>query len=355
MGNPAAQSDDCYSRISFRTVAGGDEVEGVLGWREGAENRVVFQVWDGPSFAAEGRDLAAAFAAAHAGIMRAGFAPRAPSVGDLADLFAEVETKNAGLSPRVQPLPWLLAAAAALALLLLPALVRAEAPSRGEAAARPRVLAISNGDGRETTPAVPLPRAPPLSPSAAAFDARLRDMAAARDLAGFMALLTDDVLVSFGGDGGKAEFAAEWALETEPGRVKFWATLDRLLAHGGWNEAGDVEYPQRQTYPWFFAAWPEDAEAEGGFVANEDIALRAAPDADAAVLARLPSAAVLRDQAEAGDEARELDAHGWLHVTAPGGAVGYVRRDDVTPLLGTRLVAGETETGWRIEAMVAGD
>src|SRR3989338_6509254 len=100
MGNPAAQSDDCYSRISFRTVAGGDEVEGVLGWREGAENRVVFQVWDGPSFAAEGRDLAAAFAAAHAGIIRAGFAPRAPSVGDLADLFAEVETKNAGLSPR---------------------------------------------------------------------------------------------------------------------------------------------------------------------------------------------------------------------------------------------------------------
>lgn len=354
MRDPAAQSDDCYSRISFGTVAGGEEVEGVLGWREGAENRVVFQVWDGPSFAAEGSDLAVAFAAARAGIIRAGFAPRPPSDGGLGDLFANAEVVEAGSPRPFRLLPWLLLAAA-LAGLLLPALVRADVLPRGATAGPPRILAISNGDGRATTTAITLPQAPALSRSAAAFDKRLHDIAAARDLAGFMALLTDDVLVSFGGSGGKAEFAAEWALETGPGRVEFWATLDRLLAHGGWNEAGTAEYPQRQTYPWFFAAWAEDADAEGGFVANEEIALRAAPDSDAAVVARLPRAAVLRDRTEAGEAAREQDAHGWLHVTAPDGAVGYVRRDDTTPLLGTRLVAIETEQGWRIEAMVAGD
>lgn len=381
MDKPAAQSDDCYSRISFQTIAGGDEVEGVLGWREGVENRVVFQVWDGPSFAAEGGDLAAAFGAARAGIMRAGFSPLAPSDGGLGDLFTAVEAECAGSRPRSRPLLWLLVAAT-LAVVVVPALARAEIPARAEAATisgstcewrlvlaagMSRTRAVSEQDrgeedGREviglsrTVAAdITLPQAPPPSPSAAAFDTRLRDIAAARDLAGFMALLTDDVLVSFGGAGGKVEFAAEWKLETERGRALFWAALDRLLAHGGWNEAGDAEYPQRQTYPWFFTAWPDDADAENSFIANEGAALRAGPDAAAAVLARLPRAAVLRGRAEAADEAPEWDGHGWLDVTAPGGASGYVRQEDVTPLLDTRLIAVETETGWRIEAMVSGD
>lgn len=381
MDKPTAQSDDCYSRISFQTIAGGDEVEGVLGWREGVENRVVFQVWDGPSFAAEGADLAAAFGAARAGIMRAGFSPRAPSDGGLGELFAAAEAKNAGSRPRFRPLRWLLVVAT-LVVMVSPTLARAEILARAEAATvsgstcewrlvlaagMSRTGAVSEQDrgeedGREViglsrtvAPDITLPQAPALSRSAAAFDTRLRDIAAARDIAGFMALLTDDVLVSFGGNGGKVEFAAEWKLETERGRAAFWAVLDRLLAHGGWNEAGDAEYPQRQTYPWFFTAWPDDADAENSFIANDGAVLRAGPDAAAAVLARLPRAAVLRARAEAAGEAPEWDGHGWLDVTAPGGAFGYVRQDDVTPLLGVRLVAVDTESGWRIEAMVSGD
>lgn len=473
MAEPAAQSDDCYSRIFFRPLAGGDEAEGTVGWREGAENRVVFQVWDGPSFAAEGPDLAAAFAAARAGIMRAGFTPLAPSDDALADLFAGADAKS---PPRIQPLLWLVIAVILLAL-MVPVLARAEIPALGAAAPFPDapyewqldatagtgfVLTIREADGRgliarydldllrlcegaedncerdgifplalagmarepvlaaighigahgqklsifrplyddkapvfeavadyaldlrlrrdglDVTvdramaggganrerlhwPAAParaepaditLPQAPPLSRSAAAFDERLRNIAAARDVAGFVALLTDDVLVSFGGNGGKAEFAEHWQLKTEPGRALFWATLDRLLAQGGWNEAGDPEYGQRLTWPWFFAAWPGDADAENAFVANEDTALRAAPDTKAPVLARLPRAAVLLGGAEEGGEVFGRD---WLEVVATGGALGFVRHEDVTPLLDTRMLAVETGTGWRIEAMVAGD
>jgi len=182
-------------------------------------------------------------------------------------------------------------------------------------------------------------------------------MASARDLPGFMALLTDDVLVSFGGDGGKSEFSGYWRLDSDTGRETFWTALDRLLAQGAWNEVGGQDddgdsFPQRITYPWFFAAWPGDADAENAFIANEGTALRAAPDAKAPVLARLPRAAVLLGGAEEGGE---VSGSGWLEVVAPGGALGFVRHEDVTPLLDTRMLAVETGTGWRIEAMVAGD
>jgi hypothetical protein len=508
-----AQSDDSYERISFLNHATGEEVPGVMGWREGAENRVVFQVWDGPSFAAEGVDLASAFAAARAGIVRAGFTPQPPVDGGLGDLFTEAE--SAAPPPRVQPVLWLLAAAILLAL-LIPVLARAEVPEwnkripfpnapydyryegpnydsrdgsrnstarmRHEAKERgdpdwlnipldPIVAIVERGSGRviaryrleggqfcdyeddncdldglfplvlstepqepvlavvrhvgahgqrisvlrpladatkpvfEATadfalglrlrrngldvivdragsggearkemlhwpdapahdraalPDVILPSAPPLSPSASAFDARLRGIAAARDLPGFVALLTDDVLVSFGGNGGKAEFSEYWRLDSDTGRKTFWATLDRLLAQGAWIEAGGQDddgdsFPQRITYPWFFAAWPGDVDAENAFIADEDAALRAAPHDGAPVLARLPRAAVLRASAEEGNEVSEWLDPGWLEVVAPGRALGFVRQEDVTPLLGTRMLAVETGTGWKIEAFVAGD
>lgn len=513
MTEPAAQSDDCYSRIFFRPLAGGSEAEGTVGWREGAENRVVFHVWDGPSFAATGTGLAAAFAAARAGILRAGFAPLAPSGGSLDDLFTEAE--SAAPPPRFQPLLWLLVAALLLAL-LIPVLARAEVPEWNErvpfpnapydyryegpnydsrdgsrnSAARMRheakergetdwlnipldpliaiveresgkpvaryrleggqfcdyeednceldglfplvlstapqepVLAVVRhvgahgqrisvlrplrdktepvfeatadfalglrlhrdgleiivdraGSGGEASreilhwpdapgpgPASPLdivlPPAPPLSPAASAFDARLRTMARARDLRGFMAFLTDDVLVSFGGDGGKSEFSEYWRLDSGTGRETFWATLDRLLAQGAWNEAGGQDddgdsFPQRITYPWFFAAWPDDADAENAFIADEDAALRAAPDDGAPVLARLSRAAVLHGRMDEGGEMSGWLDPGWLEVVAPGDALGYVRQEDVTPLLDTRMLAVETGAGWRIEAFVAGD
>lgn len=509
-----AQSDDSYERISFLSHATGEEVPGVMGWREGAENRVTFQVWDGPSFAAEGTGLAAAFARARVGIERAGFVPLAPADGSLDDLFSSGKTETAGSPPRSQPVLWLLVAAVLLAL-LIPALARAEVPEWNKripfpnapydyryegpnydsrdggrnAAARMRHEAKMRGDadwlnipldpviailkhgsgkpvaryrleggqfcdyeddnceldglfplvlstapqepvlvvvrhigahgqrisilrpladkqvpvfeatadfalglrlhrdgvdvtvdralaggearqehlywpasatGQAELPDIILPQPPQPSPSAAAFDARLRAIAAARDLPGFMALLTDDVLVSFGGNGGKAEFTEHWRLDTEPGRHVFWATLDRLLTNGGWNEAGGKDDdgandPQRLTWPWFFTAWPDDADAENAFIADENTALRAAPDAAAPVLARLPRAAVLHGRMDEGGEMSVWLDPGWLEVVAPGDALGYVRQEDVTPLLDTRMLAFETGAGWRIEAFVAGD
>lgn len=512
-----AQSDDCYSRIAYLARDGG-RADGTIGWREGAENRVDFQVWDGPSFATLGDDLAAAFAAARAGIIRAGFTPLAPEDGGLDDMFSGNAVPS---PPRVLPRLWLLAAAI-LAVILIPAFARAAVPEYGvrnpfpnvpydwryegpdydtraggkNAAARlrhearergdpdwhdipldPVIAILKRGSGRvvaryrleggqfcdyeddncdfdgifpivlptmkdepvlgvvrhigahgqklsilrplrnrktpvfeavadhalsfrlsperlditvdhalpggaarqehlhwpegapedtnapppdQRLPDVTLPSPPALTPPAAAFEAHLHKIAATRDLDAFTGLLADDVLVSFGGEGGRGEFVRHWRLDSHEGRKVFWEVLESLLSHGGWNEAGGSDddgqpYPQRLTFPWFFAAWPKEADAENIFIADADARLRAAPANSAPAIARLTGGTVLHGRVDEGDEALEWVGHGWLEVIAPSGLYGFVDQQDVTPLLETRMIAVETTDGWRIEAMVAGD
>lgn len=511
-----AQSDDCYAVISFLDRDGG-EPRGTVGWREGLEIRVVFTVWDGPSFAAGGTSLAAAFASARTGITRAGFVPQAPQAGSLADLFADATTLRRTPMTRIRALLWLLVITIIVALVIsaqagaavpehgkrLPfpnapydyryegpnfdtrdgsrhaaARIRHEARQRNDSdwrktALDPVIAILKRADGkviaryrlegghfcdheddncdfdgifpivvsamadepvlgvvrhvgahgqrlsilrplkdrqapvfeavadyalsfrlypdrldiaidhalpagiarteqvqwpadgpgarqRPVPAASTLPSPPALSGSAAAFEARLRTITSQRNLEEFMALLTQDVLVSFGGNGGKAEFADYWRLDTQKGRARFWATLERLLDHGGWNEPGGKDddgaaFPERLTFPWFFSAWKEDGDAENVFIVKENALLRAAPAETAPAIARLNQAAVLHGRAEEVDEALDWVGHGWLEVVAPAGGHGFVRQEDVIPLLETRIVALGTQEGWRIEAMVSGD
>ena len=493
--NPLPQSEDSYYRINFRALGDGIEAEGTVGWREGQENRVAFQVWDGPSFAAEGHDLHDAFRKARAGIEARGFLPliagaRAEAPADPHDLFeparsAEIvplddtaDSAAGATAPRFEPLLWALVALILLAL-LLPGLAHAEIPvpgkvvrfpnapyawryegpdpaprivilddKSGEATARydmeggsfcdddadnceldglfPLVLANApkepvlavvahvgvhgqrlsvfrplrdkakpvfeataefallfkvlpggllvemeqaDKDGHVTrdmkmwltgddkpcpaAPDVRLATPPSLSPPAEKFLRKLQRIARARDLSAFVKLLADDVLVTFGGEGGKQEFLEHWALNTKEGEAKFWRVLDKLLAQTAWN---GHETPQTLTFPWYFEAWPQKDEPFGIFLSEPGTALRAGPDDKAPLFATLGAHQVLRYQPPEHDE-DEIDWHatGWLPVAAPGHCLGYVRMEDAIPLLGTRIVARETNESWEIEAMVAGD
>jgi len=160
------------------------------------------------------------------------------------------------------------------------------------------------------------------------------------------------VLVSFGGNGGKQEFMEQWKLGTKEGEAEFWQVMDKLLAQPAWN---DHETPQTLTFPWYFAAWPGEEDADGIFLSQPGTALRAGPDDKAPLFATL-GFQVLRHQPPEHD-VDEIDWHatGWLPVAAPGHCLGYVRGQDAVALLGTRLVVRETNDGWEIEALVAGD
>ncbi|MDP4034169.1 MAG: hypothetical protein Q8P60_15210 [Pseudorhodobacter sp.] len=493
------QSDDSYERISFQALEGGPEekslISGTVGWCQGQDNRVVFLVWEGPSFAAHGHDLHDAFRKARAGIEARGFRPLVAGVraripadplalfepADIAEIapLADAEDSAAEVTaPRFEPKLWVVVALILLAL-LVPALARAEVPVSGLLAQFPNapfswrfegsqpdahIVVLDNGTGQAvarheidggsfckgdddncdldgifpivlasapqdpvlgvvahvgahgqrisvfrplrdkakpvfeavaeyalilkvmpdglavememlgtadqivrdhrmwiagdtgqcaaaTAPHLPEPPAP--SAEAAGLENNLRRIARERNLYDFVSLLSDDVLVSFGGDGGKQEFLSslDQGHETN-GEAAFWKSLDRLLAAGGWNESAA---PQSMIWPWFFHAWPDDDDGYDAYIVGPDIPLRAGPDDTAPVLATLGFGVLRYAAPDWETEAVDWQATGWLPVAAPGHCLGYVRAEDATPLLGTRLVARQTSSGWKIEALVEGD
>lgn len=213
---------------------------------------------------------------------------------------------------------------------------------------------IAGDTGRcATVTATRLPDPPAPSAEVAGLENTLRRIARNRDIFAFTTLLTDDVLVSFGGDGGVQEFLSTLDQGHEAdGTAAFWKTLDRLLATGGWNEGSA---PQTMTWPWYFVAWPDAEDGYDAFIAGPDIQLRAGPHETAPLLATL-GFGVLRYAAPDGEaEVVDWPTTGWLPVATPDHCLGYVRAEEATALLGPRMIARQTADGWEIEAFVAGD
>ncbi len=527
------QSDDSYERIVFHALANSVEVDGTVGWREGQENRVVFSVWEGPSFAAIGSDLHEAVGNACAGIKALGYVPIIAGAGnrvpaDPHELFRPVKLAETGLLENatdmsggvfqkefsgLQPVLWVLVATILLAL-MLPVFAHAEIPVPGKNVAfpnapyfwryegpdfnsrigntdaalhlreegidpdslTPRIVILHNDNleiiasyelqggsfcdfeddnceldgffpivlasaakepviaavthvgvhGQKLSVFRPLrdsakpvfdvvadyalilkimpeglmvdlemegkdgqisrdhkmwiagnagecsqlqderlPAPPPPTQEAATLENELRRIARERSLADFTALLADDVLVSFGGEGGLQEFLSMLDRGHEiNGEAEFWKTLDRLLAAGGWSESdkgqsGGGDNQQTVTWPWFFAAWPQGDDGMDAYLAGPDLVLRAGPDDNSPILAKLPFS-VLRlaapdSASDAGSEIVNWHAFGWLPVAVPGHCLAYVRAQDAAPLNGTRMIARRDGGKWLIEAFVSGD
>lgn len=199
-------------------------------------------------------------------------------------------------------------------------------------------------------PITALPDPPHPSAPAAALENDLRRIARNRDLAAFVDLLTEDVLVSFGGEGGRQEFLS--SLDRNGGEAAFWDTLDRLLAQGGWNGADE---PGMVTWPWYFAAWPADDDGYDAYLGGPGLTLRAGPDERAPVLQTLGFGVLRFAAPEPEEDAIDWFSTDWLPVATPNFCLGYVHSDEVTPLLGTRMIARLEGGEWKIEAMVAGD
>lgn len=211
-----------------------------------------------------------------------------------------------------------------------------------------------SGDDSACAPAPDVQILPPspLSQSERHFVNQLKAIVEGRDLPAFLEVLTEDVLVSFGGNGGREEFVSYWGLETGAGQDQLWTTLDRLLKYPPQPDGGE---PGMLVFPWYFSNWPDDIEAYDIYLAEQGTALRAGPDETAAMLAQLPFSALRYQPPEGEAGAVDRLQGGWLPVAAPGHCLAYVREKDVLPLLGPRIVAVETDMGWRIEAFVAGD
>lgn len=192
----------------------------------------------------------------------------------------------------------------------------------------------------------PVERLPPKLQ--AARDA-LRAIVARKDMAALVAHVRPESKLDFGGTSGPAGFREKWDANQET-RQALWRTLEGILALPGVPAEDGLAY----CSPYVFCAdLPGDFELYDALVVlGSDVAVRARPSRDAAVLRRVDHAIVNRTYV-AGVE----NAPGWSAVTLADGTSGYVStrwiRDVVDFRLSLRL-EGDGDRWW-LEYLLAGD
>lgn len=173
---------------------------------------------------------------------------------------------------------------------------------------------------------------------------RLERVVAARDLDGLLALMSDDVRVSFGGRFGREGFRRHW-ISAPKDRALLWKELDRALRLGC-AKAVDGSGREYRAFPAMFVTGG-DLDGFSTWVSLPGAILRSRPSAGAQAVMRLPAWTVL-------DEA-EHDGGSWIAARTPRGRRGFVSTAQARSLLDYRIIFGRRDGSWRITAFIAGD
>ena len=174
----------------------------------------------------------------------------------------------------------------------------------------------------------------------ATFLGELKRMTAARDRDAFLALLSDDVTVDFGGGGGREDFAKAWSFDPgEHGNV--WDLLAKII------KMGCARVNEIRVIPSLIEQVDSDDEA----VFDSRLVLPGAklfrePGKSATASAVAPWAVVT-----------VINTGGdlWTGVRLPDGLKGWISDDDLYEPLGYRMTIEKRAGKWAITAFVAGD
>ena len=177
-------------------------------------------------------------------------------------------------------------------------------------------------------------------PSFVRFRQELGEVVERRDLSGLMAIVDPGIKVSFGGEGGAAEFRRMWGLEQDDPRV--WEVLARLLGMGAERTDDGFILP-------FMPELPEEMDPfDVMFVEGLEVPVRSRPEPEAPVVVTVSGRYL--------EIAFELDeVPGWTAVRIEDGVDGYVASSDAYSPVGYRAFFREVEGSWRMTVLIAGD
>ncbi len=178
--------------------------------------------------------------------------------------------------------------------------------------------------------------------------AQLQRAVARRDWPAVLAVVHPKIRTSFGPDNGLAAFREQWKAERADSDL--WETLGTVLALGGsFDQAGNF------MAPYVYSRWPDKLDGfEHVAVIGGRVRVRAAPRADADVLASL-SYAILRRQPGADRQIAPEMADHWTAVALAGGRTGFIASQYVRSPVDYRAIFAEEGGRWRLMAFVAGD
>jgi hypothetical protein len=180
-------------------------------------------------------------------------------------------------------------------------------------------------------------------PEFAAVRRQLEQAVAKQDIDALLALMSDNVRVTFGGRYGRESFRQHWAQSKERGEV--WAEFRKALRLGC-ATAVDGQGKEYRAIPAMFVTG-DDLDGFSTWVARPNAVMRSRPNARAAATMRLPAWTVLD----------EVDDNGgaWIEARTPKGRHGFVAKIQARSIIDYRIVFGRRDGEWKITAFVAGD
>lgn len=172
------------------------------------------------------------------------------------------------------------------------------------------------------------------------FRTELNSAVAARDDDAFLALVSEDILLDFGGGSGHDELRAR----LKNPEYGLWDELAAIMPWGCATDDGTL-----LTMPWFFNQPAGEIDPfEGAIVTGTQVALRDGPTLSSNVLSRLSWTPVVIQY-------RELDPSEFRPVKTPDGLLGYVHRDYLRSFVDYRILAEEVDGKWQVTVFIAGD
>lgn len=176
------------------------------------------------------------------------------------------------------------------------------------------------------------------------FRARLLQAVEARDTAFLYSALAPNILNSFGGDGGVAEFREMWSPGDEGSRI--WGVLTEILSLGGAfvEDSLFIAPYTSSSFPGEFDSFDHIA------VIGSNVRVRARPDVRSRVLTTLSFDIVEMFHGDAG-----LPARGWVRVQLADGRRGYVAADYTRSPVARRAGFVRRDGRWLLRFLVAGD
>jgi hypothetical protein len=192
-----------------------------------------------------------------------------------------------------------------------------------------------------------------------AFVENLKQVVQSKDTTGLYGYIDEDILNSFGGNGGISEFKQYWNMAGEGLRI--WKILDELLKLGGTlNLDLDSKNVVGATWPYTFTEFPDKLDAyDYVIVTGSGVAMRKESSVDSEIITRL-SYNILEFDNELTysnpdnpmDE--ELDEARWFAVKY-NGEIGYMSAKYIRSPIDYRMTIFLTEDGWKITMLIAGD
>jgi hypothetical protein len=174
-----------------------------------------------------------------------------------------------------------------------------------------------------------------------AFRSQVLAAVAAKDRTFILSILSDDLLNSFGGDGGAREFQEMWNFSGADS--EFWKEFRATLDLGGAFVSED-----RFVAPYVFARWPANLDVyQFVAVTGVKVPVRSGSSADADVMATLSHEAV--------ELPEENPDAAWQKIRLADGRSGYVASSDLRSPVGYRAIFERRNGRWWLTAFVAGD